>query len=347
MKKIYRKMMVLMNRKQKLKMVQILFMMVIGAILETVSIGLVVPAIQMIMDPSCVEGDSVLAQIYRWTGFQKPGYFTALILVLIILGFVLKNVFLYFQNVVQLRFVYTNQFETSQRMMINFMKRPYEYYLNADTSVIQRMITSDVNNMYGLILALLQLVSEVIIFVLLAVTLTTIAVLLIVTLLVIKQFLKPIMRQAGIENQDYYSGLYKWIEESVMGIKEIKIANKENYFIREYGKCGHGYVSAVQKYNIFNAPSADRDGLHGRTDPVPDFHDPVRRGCHQHGEPAGRIRRGCHAASALCKPDQQLSDADFLFRALLYGRVRQSAGGNQRQKRGLRRSCLSEKQTGG
>jgi len=52
MKKIYRKMMVLMNRKQKLKMVQILFMMVIGAVLETVSIGLVVPAIQMIMDPS-------------------------------------------------------------------------------------------------------------------------------------------------------------------------------------------------------------------------------------------------------------------------------------------------------
>ena len=34
MKKIYRKMMVLMNRKQKLKMVQILFMMVIGAVLE-------------------------------------------------------------------------------------------------------------------------------------------------------------------------------------------------------------------------------------------------------------------------------------------------------------------------
>ena len=68
----------------------------------------------------------------------------------IIAAFVLKNIFLYFQNVVQLRFVYTNQFETSQRMMINFMKRPYEYYLNADTSVIQRMITSDVNNMYGM-----------------------------------------------------------------------------------------------------------------------------------------------------------------------------------------------------
>lgn len=254
-------MMVLLNHRQKLKMVQILIMMVIGAALETCSIALVIPAIQVIIDPSCVEGNGIVARAYRLTGLENPTHFMILILSLIILGFVLKNVFLYFQNVVQLRFVYTNQFETSQRMMINFMKRPYEYYLNADTSVIQRMITSDVNNMYGLILACLQLASEVIIFVFLTVTLTsqapqmilTIAALLVVVLLIIKCVLKPIMRQAGKENQDYYSGLYKWIEESVMGIKEIKIANKENYFITEYGKCGKGYVSAVQRYNIFNA----------------------------------------------------------------------------------------------
>lgn len=254
-------MMVLMNRKQKLKMVQIVIMMIIGAGLETVSIGLVLPAVEVIMEPESIEGDGVLAQIYRFTGLSNATQFIVLILGLIILGFVLKNVFLFFQNVVQLRFVYTNQFETSQRMMINFMKRPYEYYLNADTSIIQRVITSDVNNMYGLVLACLQLCSEVIVFIFLTVMLMsrapqmilTIAALLIVVLLVIKCVLKPIMRKAGEENQDYYSGLYKWIEEAVMGIKEIKIANKENYFITEYGKCGQGYVSAVQKYNIFNA----------------------------------------------------------------------------------------------
>ena len=253
--------MVLMNRKQKLKMVQILIMMLIGAVLETASIGLVLPAIQVILTPESLEGDGLVAKVYRMTGLGNPTHFIVLILSMIILGFVLKNVFLFFQNVVQLRFVYTNQFETSQRMMINFMKRPYEYYLNADTSVIQRVITSDVNNMYGLVLASLQLVSEIIIFVFLAVVLITqapmmilmIATLLIVVLAVIKCVLKPVMYKAGQENQDYYSGLYKWIEESVMGIKEIKIANKENYFITEYGKCGQGYVSAVQRYNIFNS----------------------------------------------------------------------------------------------
>jgi ABC-type bacteriocin/lantibiotic exporter with double-glycine peptidase domain len=174
---------------------------------------------------------------------------------------VVKNVYLFWQQKVQLKFVYTNQFATSRRMMINFMERPYEYYLNADTSVIQRNITSDVNNMYGLILACLQLCSECIVFICLVAVLLAIdaqmilivAVLMVALLIVIKKVLKPIMVQAGQENQDYYSGLYKWIEQAVMGIKEIKIANKENYFINEYAKCGAGYVNSVQKYSIFNS----------------------------------------------------------------------------------------------
>jgi ABC-type multidrug transport system fused ATPase/permease subunit len=182
-------------------------------------------------------------------------------MVSLILVFVIKNVFLYFMNVVQLRFVYTNQFATSRRMMINFMQRPYEYYLNADTTVIQRNITSDVNNLYALILSCLQLISEIIVFVcLVAILLSqdakmtlTIATLLVIVLLVIKFFIKPVMVKAGQDNQDYYSGLYKWIYESVTGIKEIKVAAKENYFINGYADCGAGYVNAVQKYNLYNS----------------------------------------------------------------------------------------------
>lgn len=261
MRKILKKMNVLLDRKQKTKMAGIVVLMFIGALLEACSIGLIIPVIQSLLDPAAITGDGYLGDIYRFLGMKSPTQFTILMLLSIIAAFALKNLFLYFQNVVQLRFVYTNQFATSRRMMINFMQRPYEYYLNADTSVIQRSITSDVNNMYGLILACLQLTSEVIMFVILVIVLMTqdplmiltVAALLIVVLLVIKNVLKPIMKKAGEENQDYYSGLYKWIDQSVMGIKEIKIANRENYFINEYAKCGAGYVGAVQKYNIYNA----------------------------------------------------------------------------------------------
>ena len=255
--------MVLLDKKQKHKMVLLVFLMLIGAVLETLGVSMILPVMSVVMEENAVQKHAYLQVICDLFHIAYDDTRTLMILVMVglIVIFAVKNVFLFFQQKVQLKFVYTNQFATSRRMMINFMERPYEYYLNADTSVIQRSITSDVNNMYGLILSLLQLVSEVIVFVcLIAVSLVsdvmmsiTVALLLVVVLAIIKWVLKPIMRKAGEENQDYYSGLYKWIDQSVMGIKEIKIANKENYFINEYAKCGEGYVNAVQRYNLYNA----------------------------------------------------------------------------------------------
>ncbi len=60
------------------------------------------------------------------------------------------------------------------------------------------------------------------------------------------------MFMAGKDNQDYYSGLFKWISQTVQGIKEVKISCKEQYFVSEYKKCGRGYVNAVQKYSLYN-----------------------------------------------------------------------------------------------
>ena len=261
MVKIFKKMNKLLDAKQKRIMVLIVFLMLIGGVLESLSISVVIPVVSVLLDPNAVENNQLLRTIYQGLHLQNVTQFTVVMLIALIVAFILKNLFLFLQNVVQLRFVYTNQFATSRRMMINFMKRPYEYYLNADTAVIQRNITSDVNNMYGLILSVLQLISEGVVFACLVAVLLvvdakmimTIAVLLVAVLFLIKVVLKPIMVKAGQENQDYYSGLYKWIEQSVMGIKEIKIANKEQYFINEYAKCGFGYVNAVQKYNLFNS----------------------------------------------------------------------------------------------
>lgn len=263
MNKIVKKLMVLLDKKQKHKMVVLIFLMLIGAVLETLGVSLIYPVVKVVMEENAVEKSrylQIICDIFHIAYHDTRGLMI-LVMTGLIMVFALKNIFLFFQQKVQLKFVYTNQFATSRRMMINFMQRPYEYYLNADTSVIQRSITSDVNNMYGLILSLLQLVSEVIVFVsLVIVSLVTdvwmsitVAALLISVLLIIKCILKPIMRKAGEENQDYYSGLYKWIDQSVMGIKEIKIANKESYFINEYAKCGAGYVNAVQRYNLYNA----------------------------------------------------------------------------------------------
>lgn len=262
MLKILKKMNLLLDRKQKRTMIGLIIMMLFGGVLESLGISMLVPIVTVVMDPVAVEESEILSTVYDMLGMESSVEFAMFLLLSFVGMTVLKNIYLFYQQKAQLKFVYTNQFATSRRMMINFMQRPYEYYLNADTSVIQRNITSDVNNMYGLILSCLQLFSEAIVFVCLvaalflysdAVMIMFVAVLMVALLFVIKKVLKPIMTKAGQDNQEYYSGLYKWIEQSVMGIKEIKIANKENYFINAYAACGEGYVNSVQKYNLFNA----------------------------------------------------------------------------------------------
>lgn len=260
MVKILKKLNLLLDGKQKRSMVGLICMMFIGAILEAFSIAAIVPVVTVVVTPNKIQTNAITSTLFHMLHMKSETTFVIVIMATLILAFVLKNIYLYIQQKVLYHFVYTNQFRTSERMMKNFMRRDYEFYMSADTAVIQRTITSDVNNMYALILSLLQLVSEVIVFA----ALTGICImmdgkmtllmgfLLIVTLLIIKAVLKPMMYKAGEENQNYYSGLFKWISQTVTGIKEVKVSGRESYFVNEYVACGKGYVGAVQKYTILN-----------------------------------------------------------------------------------------------
>jgi ABC-type multidrug transport system fused ATPase/permease subunit len=241
-------------------MIVLVIMMLIGAILEACSVAVIIPVINIIIDKDAIESSRIMSRVFELSHISDVKVFAVLVMVLLILMFVIKNIYLYIQQKVLYNYIYTNQFSTSERMMRNYIRRNYEYFLTADTAVIQRTITSDVNNMYALILSLLTLVSEVIVFIALAVFLlftdwrmtAFVATLLAVTLLVIKIVIKPMMYKAGKDNQDYYSSLFKWINESVTGIKDIKIGGRERFFVNEYIRYGTGYVDAVQKYTLYS-----------------------------------------------------------------------------------------------
>lgn len=239
-------------------------MMIIGALIQTAGVGMLVSVVNIVIDPE-KSANSYAAQVFYDVIGKDPetGYhiFQYFVMSFMIFVFIVKNLYLYFQQKAMYAFVYRNQFSTSERMMRNFVRKDYEYYLNADTAVVQRSITSDVNNMYALILSILQLISDgfvsfcVCIFCLIQSGLMTIilAAVLIILLWVIKKKLKPVMYKAGKDNQDYYSGLFKWISQSVLGIKEVKIFGREKYFVDSYNECGNGYVNAVQKYSLYNS----------------------------------------------------------------------------------------------
>ncbi|MBP5310687.1 MAG: ABC transporter ATP-binding protein, partial [Lachnospiraceae bacterium] len=135
MLKILKRLNILLDKKQKKKMVLIVFLMLIGGVLESLSISAIVPVMTVLLDPNAVTENKYLAAVYNGLHMSSPTQFALVMMVVLVMAFVLKNLFLFIQNVIQLKFVYTNQFATSRRMMINFMKRPYEYYLGAETAV--------------------------------------------------------------------------------------------------------------------------------------------------------------------------------------------------------------------
>jgi ABC-type multidrug transport system fused ATPase/permease subunit len=260
MLKILKKINVLMDKRQKLSMFRLLIMMVFSAALETGAVLMVMTVVQLILTPQDLEKGNTYQLICSITHISNTTQFSVFAIIFLILLYVAKNIFGFLLQKSMYKFVFSNQFKTASSLMKNFVRREYEYYLNVETSVIQRSITADVSNMYALIMSVLQIASEVIVAVFLVVALALkdivmtiiIAVLLVVTLVVIKNIIKPIMNRTGKENQDYGAAMFARIAETIQGIKEIKVAGREQYFIGEYCKVGNGYVKVMERYNLFN-----------------------------------------------------------------------------------------------
>ena len=160
MLQIIKKLRILLDKKQKRAMAGLVVLMIIGAFLQTAGVGMLVQAVNVVIDPQVLEKSGLVRCFYDFLGCRDFRSFSITVMVLLVVTFAVKNFFLFVQQKLTFAFVYTNQFATSERMMRNYLRRGYEFYLNADTAVVQRNITSDVNNMYALILALLQLLSD-------------------------------------------------------------------------------------------------------------------------------------------------------------------------------------------
>ena len=260
MLKIIKKINILMDKKQKGAMARLFLMMIVSAGLETGAVMMVMAVVQLILDPVALEQGETYQRISSILNLQNTVQFSVAAILFLIVLYIAKNSFQFLFQRSLYRFVYSNQFKTASSLMKNFVRREYEYYLDAETAVIQRSITADVSNMYALIMAVLQIASEMIVAVFLVIALAMqdplmtviIAVLLVATLIVIKKIVKPIMNRTGKENQDFGASMFAWISQTVQGIKEIKVAGREQYFIGEYCKVGEGYVRAMERFSLFN-----------------------------------------------------------------------------------------------
>lgn len=254
----------IMTRKQKHQLVLLAFMMLIGAVLETIGTSLILPLVDVAMDPNEVRENKYLYAVYSLFPLDNPRQFIIVLCFLLCAVYIAKNLYLYFMYNTQYRFVYDGQYETSKRIFTDYIGRPYEYYLNASTGKVMRNIQGDVSGTYSLLLALLRLATESMIFLFLFVLsfvtnpwMTIVMAVFIGGILILnRKLFGPVLHRYGIEVQQNSAQTTKWLLQALSGIKDTKVLHKERYFSKQY-EHHSGILNAIQirQATLSNIPS--------------------------------------------------------------------------------------------
>ena len=237
------------NRKQKIQLVLLLAVIFVGAFVELLGVSAVLPVINVALAPETIDETWYLAEIKRIMGFTQPSQILKFLAAVLILIYILKNIYVMMMYSFQYRFIYNNQRYLSVKMMKCYMKQNYLFHISKNVAEFQRNITNDVNGFFTVALNVLQFLAEmsvcvvIVIFLLIQDWAATIAAasFLFVFLLIFTRFFRVVLVRKGEESRQVNVQVTKWLFQAFSGIKEIKVTNKEPFFIerydRQYKKC--------------------------------------------------------------------------------------------------------------
>lgn len=246
---------------QKKQCVFIIFTMIIGAILEAIGIGTILPLISVIENENIFSEYPQIKYIANSIGIITHTQFIIAVSFLLIFIFVLKNLYLAWQLRLQINFSLKNQIYFSKMLMREYLLKPYLFHLNHNTATILRNVNSSgsiiFSNMY---VSAFQLLTEIVTgFVIWSMLLlidpftATIAAGFMILILysIIKAFRKKISEQGKKQNQ--YSAAYlKWVNQGLGAIKETKVLRKECYFLQAFSKAYEEYGNSNKRFLFLN-----------------------------------------------------------------------------------------------
>lgn len=257
----FTKIIYLLNKKQKKNLIFLLLFMILGALLETFSIGLVLPALTLALDAERFNEFAVLttlADVMNWS--ERSERITG-VMIIILLIYIIKTAFLIFLAWMQAGFAQGVRAEVSQKLFSTYFYQPYIFHLGRNSAQLIRNLTTEVRQFMAALLHLLTLIAELfmvsgLVILLLLIepvgTLVTSSVLLIVGVSY-HRVTRSFSQQWG-ERRQYHEGMMvQRIQEGLGGIKEAILAAKEESFLAQYSIHNYGSARVGRYQNILNA----------------------------------------------------------------------------------------------
>lgn len=246
------------TRDQKIKFIILFCILLVGAMLEFLGVSIILPFVQVVMEPKQVEENPFLNFLYQTMNMKTVNEFLFFLCIILISIYIIKNIYLVCMKSLQYRFIYHNQLRLSSRLMECYMKKPYTFHLQKNTAEIVRSVTTDVNQLFEMVLTCMLLISDVLITVMLGVFLffmdpfITVVVVMLLGMSSLFYFVivRKKLEKLGKQSQKYNGGMIKSIHQALGGIKDIKILKREQYFIDSYLNNGSSYVESNRKAKV-------------------------------------------------------------------------------------------------
>ncbi|MDO5380908.1 MAG: ABC transporter ATP-binding protein [Acidaminococcaceae bacterium] len=247
--------------KQLRRCFAIIVAMFLGAVLEAIGIGAILPLISAMGNPDFLISYPKVSQYAEFMGITTHIQFIMAATILLLILYFIKNIYLAWQNKLQIDFAIQNQIYYSKELLAEYLQKPYLYHLNHNTATLLRNVNAGGVVVFSYIMVsaftlLTEIITAVTIWLLLVIIDAFTAVIVagfIGNLLyfIIKGFRKKITEQGKIQNE--YSALYiKCINQSLGAIKETKVSCKEEFFLDAFQKAYFEYGKANGKFMFMN-----------------------------------------------------------------------------------------------
>lgn len=230
------------NRKQKIYGIALIILSFMGAIFETVGVGIVLPYVQVLMDAQELMHTGIFEKISKLAKIDNDVQFIVILTIIIIVIFLLKNLYFMFLSWVRISFSCKIERELSYNIMKNIMGRGYLFFVSQNSGEIMRDVSTDTVDLNVLIYQIFRIVSDMfIIFAISIYILLTdwiiaigVAIMAVICLGIIYGVFRNSMRKAGKKYNYYVGKSNQYLLQAIQGIKEVLVMNKQKFFCNKY-----------------------------------------------------------------------------------------------------------------
>ncbi len=214
----------------------------IGMTLETLGVGVVIPILALMTKDNLVSSYPVLAPLLDLLGNPSHERLIVFAMLALVGVYVVKVLFLVFLAWLQARYIFSINADFSLRLFTGYLRQPYNFHLQRNSSELIRNATGQVSQVTGAIQSCMMITTEslVVLGILgLMLIVEPVSALLVTSVLGLAswgfyRFTKDRIKRWGEEIQVHAKLGLQYMREGLGAAKDVKLLGREKNFLDQY-----------------------------------------------------------------------------------------------------------------